>query len=130
MIDEKKELAIRESMRDLARAFIERDVAVLDEALDDEFTGFDPGGVVVSKARWLADVASGDLVFESINSDEIEFIDAGDDAVRVRGQLTFKARYTRSSYNGSFRYLGVYAKRGDKWKLVLSTARRVAPATS
>lgn len=129
MIDEKKELAIREAMRDLARAFIERDVTVLNEALDDDFTGFDPGGVVVSKARWLADVESGDLVFHTINSDEIEFLEGGDDSVRVRGQLTFTARYTRSNYNGSFRYLGVYAKRGDKWKLVLSTARRVAPAT-
>ncbi|HYO76966.1 MAG TPA: nuclear transport factor 2 family protein [Thermoanaerobaculia bacterium] len=129
MIDEKKELAIREAMRDLARAFLERDVAVLNEALDDDFTGFDPGGVVVSKARWLADVESGELVFQRINSDEIEFLEGGDDSVRVRGQLTFTARYTRSNYNGSFRYLGVYAKRGDKWKLVLSTARRVAPGT-
>jgi ketosteroid isomerase-like protein len=126
MIDQEKEQAIRAAMGNLARAFIERDVELLNDSLDDDFTGFDPGGVVVSKERWLADLASGELVFHTIDSDEIEFLDGGDDTVHVRGQLTFTAHYTRSNYNGSFRYLGVYAKRGGKWKLALSTARRVA----
>jgi hypothetical protein len=47
-------------MGELARAFIERDVELLNDSLDDDFTGFDPAGVVVSKERWLADLASGD----------------------------------------------------------------------
>ncbi len=130
MIDQEKEQAIRTAMGNLARAFIERDVELLNDSLDDDFTGFDPAGVVVSKERWLADLASGELVFHTINSDEIEFLDGGDDTVHVRGQLTFTARYTRSNYNGSFRYLGVFAKRGGKWKLVLSTARRVVAGQS
>jgi ketosteroid isomerase-like protein len=128
MIDPEKEQAIRAAMSDLARAFIERDVELLNESLDEDFTGFDPGGVVVSKQRWLADLASGELVFHTITSDEIELHEGADDTVHVRGQLTFTAHYTRSNYNGSFRYLGVYAKRGDKWKLALSTARRVVAA--
>jgi hypothetical protein len=127
MIDREKEKAIRTAMGELARAFLERDVERAREGLDDSFTGFDPAGVVVSKAQWLEDLANGDLVFHTIKSDEIEFIDGGDDTVHVRGQLTFTARYTRSNYNGSFRYLGVYAKRNGKWKLALSTARRVVP---
>lgn len=126
---EKKELEIKAAMAELARAMLERDVDAVREALDDDFTGSDPGGVVVSKDAWVNDLASGDLTFESIQSDEIEFIDGGDDSVHVRGQLTFKARYTRSNYNGSFRYLGVYARRDGKWKLLLSTARRVVTTT-
>jgi ketosteroid isomerase-like protein len=122
-----REDEIRAAMRDLATALIERDVARVDAALDDTFTGFDPGGMVVSKQRWLDDLASGELVFTSITSDEIEFHHHdGDGTVHVRGQLTFAARYTKSSYNGSFRYLGVYAQRDGRWKLLLSTARRVA----
>ena len=128
MIDQEKEQAIRAAMGNLARAFIERDVELLNDSLDDDFTGFDPAGVVVSKERWLADLASGELVFHTIDSDEIEFLEGGDDTVHVRGQLTFTAHYTRSNYNGSFRYLGVYANRGGKWRLALSTARRVAAA--
>jgi ketosteroid isomerase-like protein len=126
MSESDMETEVRGAMRELARAFLESDVEALDETLDDDFTGYDPAGIIVSKARWLADVASGDLVFTSINADETQFRH-GADFVRVSGQMTFRARYSRSNYNGSFRYLGVYAKRGDKWRLLLSTARPVPP---
>lgn len=122
---EQREDEIRAAMAGLADALIQRDVPRIAAALDDDFTGFDPAGIVVSKERWLEDVAGGDLQFTSITSDAIEFHHADDDTVRVSGQLTFRARYTRSNYNGSFRYLGVYARREGRWKLQLSTARRV-----
>ncbi len=123
---ERREQEIRAAMHDLARAFIERDIPAAAAGLDDEFTGSDPGGMVVSKQQWLADLASGELTFTSIKSDELEFIHAGDHTVHVRGQLTFHARYTKSSYNGAFRFLGVYTRRDGVWKLLISTARRVA----
>ena len=124
---QQRESEIRAAMGELARAFLERDVPVAEAALDDDFTAFDPAGLVVSKRQWLDDLASGALVFSSIVSDEIEFRHAPDGSVHVSGQLTFAARSTRSNYNGSFRYLGVYAQRDGKWKLLLSTARRVLP---
>ena len=130
MEKQQREDEIRAAMAKLATALIARDVPRVAEALAEDFTGFDPAGVVVSRERWLEDVASGELQFTSIRSDEIEFTHADDDTVHVRGQLTFEARYTRSNYNGSFRYLGVYAKRGGAWRLLLSTARRVAPQTA
>lgn len=123
---EQREREIRAAMGELARAMIERDVEAAAACLDDEFTGSDPGGLVVSKAQWLSDLASGELTFHSIRSDEIEFIHADENTIHVRGQLTFDARYSRSSYNGAFRYLGVYARRDGAWKLLISTARRVA----
>jgi ketosteroid isomerase-like protein len=123
-----REDEIRAAMRDLATAMIARDVPRVAAALDDEFTGSDPAGIVVSRERWLEDLASGDLQFTSIASDEMELQGVDDDTVHVRGQLTFAAHYTRSNYNGSFRYLDVYARRNGAWKLMLSTARRVVPS--
>jgi hypothetical protein len=129
MTEEEKKLAVRGAMRDLATALLERNIARTEELLDDEFTGCDPSGVIVSKQQWLSDLASGELEFKSIEPGEIE-LTALDDAVRVHAQLTFRARYTRSNYNGTFRCLGLYAKRGDTWKLMLSNAviRRTDPA--
>lgn len=127
MIDQQRADEIRAAMGAIARAFIDRDTDTLREVLDDDFTGSDPAGLVVSKEQWIADVASGELVFTSIESDELEFLHADEHSVRLRGRLTFRARYSKSNYNGSFRYLGVFAKRGDRWKLVLSTAKRVLP---
>lgn len=126
MTDQEREQEIRAAMGELARAFLERDTAALQELLDDDFTGADPAGLILSKEQWIDDLATGKLVFHSIESDGIEFQHLPD-GVRVRGQLTFRADYARSNWNGSFRYLGLYARRGERWRLMLSTARRVLP---
>jgi hypothetical protein len=121
MTDETRQQEVREAMRELARALIERDVDVVGKLLDDGFTGCDAGGVIVSKAQWLADLENGELAFQSIESDGID-LEVFDDAVRVRAQLTLRARYSRSNYNGSFRCLGMYIRRGEEWKLLISKA--------
>ena len=118
---------IRTLMGNISRAFIERDVATLDSIFDADYTLSDPYGAIVGKEQWLADVASGALAIQSVQSDAFEVRRVGDE-MRVRGQLTLQARYSKSDYNGSFKYIGVYKKHGDEWKLLLSSARRV-PAT-
>jgi ketosteroid isomerase-like protein len=120
-----KDQEVRAAMRDLARALIERDVDVVARQLDDDFTGCDAAGVIVSRAQWLEDLANGQLVFQSIDAGPVE-TEAFDDAVRVRAELTFRARYTRSNYNGTFRCLGMYVRRGDGWKLLVSRAQAVS----
>jgi ketosteroid isomerase-like protein len=114
---------IRALMRDIARAFIEGDVALLDRVFADDFTFADPEGGMVSKKAWLADVASGDLKVEGVESNEMELRQAGE-MIRVRGELTLRARYSKGNYNGTFRYMGVYARQGETWRLVLTSARR------
>lgn len=117
------ELRIRALMREIARGFLERDVETLRHAIDDDFTFVDPTGAIVTKEAWLEDVATGRLRFQSVEAGEIEFRHLAD-SIRVRGELTVRAEYTRGNYNGTFRYLGVYAKRGDERRLLLTSAKR------
>jgi hypothetical protein len=112
-------------MREISRAFIERDVATLGAIFDDSFAFTDPYGAVLSKEEWLADVATGELTVESTHSDAFEIRPVDDGTMRVRGQLTLRAHYSKSNYNGTFAYIGLYTKHGDEWKLSLSSARRV-----
>jgi ketosteroid isomerase-like protein len=128
MTEREEELQVRHLMGEISRAFIDRDVDTLATIFDDDFTLSEPSGAVVGKQQWLGDVASGDLVIESVESDAFDIRRVGD-AFRVRGKLTIRARYSKSNYNGTFGYMGVYAKNGDRWKLVLSSARRVQPTT-
>jgi ketosteroid isomerase-like protein len=118
------ETAIRAEMNELYRAFREHDVATLDRVLSDDFAFSDPNGPVASKQRWLADIASGNLVFEAVEAGPITFQHLGDRAV-VEGEARLRARYTESDYTGVFRYLGVYARDGERWRLVLTSAQRV-----
>ena len=124
MSESADEAAIREHMRDLYRAFREGDVATLDRVLADDFTFSDPNGPVMSKQRWLVDIAAGNLVFESVETGPTTFQHLGDRAL-VEGEARLRVRYTESDYTGVFRYLGVYAREGDEWRLVLTSAIRV-----
>ncbi|MEA2488458.1 MAG: hypothetical protein QOH21_250 [Acidobacteriota bacterium] len=119
------ESRIRAIMREISRAFQEHDVSSLRGIFDDDFTFADPSGAVVSKAQWLEDLASGDLAIESVSTDPVDVRTAGD-AIRVRGQLTIRAKYSKSNYNGTFQYMGIYTKRDGDWKLALTSARRLS----
>lgn len=123
MADETDEQRVRALMREISTAFIDRDAAALREIFDDSFTLLDPDGKVLSKEEWLADLENGDLVVESVESEEFHIQRLGN-AFSVRGQLRIRARYSRADWNGVFRYLGVYAKHPSGWKLVLSSAQR------
>lgn len=118
------EVAIRACMRELHQAFRDHDLAVLDRVLADDFTFSDPRGPVASKQRWLEDIAAGNLKFESVDAGEIDFRHLGDRAL-VEGEATLRVRYTESDYTGVFRYLGVYIRDGDNWRLSLTSAQRI-----
>ena len=124
MSDAADEAAIREHMRELYRAFREHDVATLDRVLADDFAFSDPNGPVVSKQRWLADITAGNLVFDEVETGPVTFQHLGDRAL-VEGEAKLTVRYTESDYTGVFRYVGVYARDGEQWRLVLTSARRV-----
>ena len=123
MTEQDDELRIRALMGEIARACFERDVETLDRVFADDFTFTDPGGPVVSKEQWIADIASGALTFESIESNAFELRQSAGGIARVHGELTIRARYSKSNYNGTFRYMGVYTKQGDDWKLLVTSAR-------
>ena len=124
MTEGNDEIAIRARMRELHQAFRDHNIAVLDRVLADDFTFSDPRGPVVSKQRWLEDIAAGNLRFESVDAGPIEFKHLGDRAI-VEGEATLKVRYTESDYTGVFRYLGVYKLDDGQWRLSLTSAQRV-----
>jgi ketosteroid isomerase-like protein len=124
MPEQEDEARIRQLMGEISRAFIHRDVAALNEVLADDFTFSDPSGPVVNKAQWLSDLASGELTVEQVDHPGAMQLSHRGDAVIVRGEFILRARYTKSDYNGAFRYLGVYRKVGEDWKLQLTSADR------
>ena len=123
MAEQDDETRIRALEQALFGAFLERDVAALDSILAEDFAFSDPSGPVFSKEEWLRDLESGDLAFESIEPGELEIRHLGN-TILVLGQATLRARYSKSDYNGTFRYIDVYTKRGNEWVIVLTSAER------
>lgn len=128
MTETDDEVRVRALMSEISRAFIERDVNTLDQIFDESFTLTEPSGDVISKEKWLADVKSGDLRIESVESDAFDIRRVDESSYRVRGQLRIRAQYSKANYNGTFAYMGVYRRAHDGWKLVLSSARRADQA--
>lgn len=121
------EQTIKQHMGDIHRSFLAGDVATLNRILADDFSFSDPAGPIVGKEQWLADLGSGDLIFESIDAGPVEYHRAGEDTHEVSGETTIRVRYSRSNYNGTFRYKGIFRRRDGIWKLALASARAVDP---
>ena len=117
------EARVRELETRLFKAFIDGDATALDRLLADDFAFSDPAGPVVGKEEWLRDVSTGDLAFTSMEGHELEMKNLGDTII-VLGSATLAGRYSKSDYNGDFRYIDVYARRDGDWKLVLISAER------
>ena len=118
------EQAVGAHMAAINRAFREADIETLDQIFADEFTFSDPNGPVMSKQKWLADIERGDLVFEEIETGPVSMRNLGDQVI-VDGEARLRVRYPESNYNGRFRYLGVFAREGEGWRLRLTSAVRI-----
>jgi ketosteroid isomerase-like protein len=120
-----EEAVVRSQMSALHAAFREGDVATLERVMADDFTFSDPSGPVMSKQRWLRDIALGNLIFESGGTGPVE-VKRVNDRLVVDGEAQLRVRYTEGNYTGRFRYLGVFRRDGGEWRLELTSAQRLA----
>lgn len=115
-----EEQQVRELEQKLIEAFRHNDTRALERILADDFVFTDPRGASITKDLWLADLASGMFVFESVEIEDVRVRMAGDAAL-VTGLVTLKARSRAGGYNGQFGVIDVYMKREGRWQLALST---------
>lgn len=107
---------------ELINAFLQRDTEALDRLLADDFTFTDPHSAPLTKARWLADLASGQLTFTSIEIEDLQVTVHGDTALAA-GRVKMKAQSQQGGYNGQYHYTDVYVKQDGRWRAILSTAQ-------
>jgi len=115
------EQLVEQLERELIAAFLRGDPEALDRILADDFTFTDPHSAPLTKAQWLADLASGHLAFESIESDDLR-VTIHEDTALAAGQVTMKARSAQGGYSGQYHYTDVYVKQAGRWRAILSTA--------
>jgi ketosteroid isomerase-like protein/uncharacterized glyoxalase superfamily protein PhnB len=105
-------------------AFVRGDVDTLAEVLADDFVFVDPQGKIATKADWIADIASGALVFESVHMIELQVRIYGDAGVTI-GRVRMKGRSPEGAFDEQYCYTAVYAKRGGRWQVVAEQANVV-----
>jgi ketosteroid isomerase-like protein len=100
------------------------DTRALDSILADDFVFTDPNGLTLTKSEWLDDLRTGHFKFESLGIDEIDARVKGDVAT-VEARVRIEARSRKAGYSGTYSAMDVYERRGEGWRLTLSSANKI-----
>jgi len=116
---------VRQLEHEWIDAFMRGDTETLDRILADDFVFTDPEGKLLTKAQWIADITSGELIFESIHIDDLQ-VRMYEDAAVANGRVTVKAQSKEGGFNGQYCYTDMYVKRNGQWQAVAEQATLVS----
>ena len=109
-----QELLALEQARNIA--MVHADVAELDKTTSDDFTAISPNHLG-SKQDMLADLKSGRLKYQSIETSDVKVRVYGHAAV-LTGTRTVKGEHAGRSLDGRDWFTRVYVKNGPQWQCV------------
>jgi ketosteroid isomerase-like protein len=116
---------LRAIEHDRVRSLVAADLATAGRLHADDFQLINPRGGTLSKAQYLADVASGDLDYLEWEPGEIQVRLYGDSAV-IRYQARLKVAVRGSAGRPvTFWHTDLYEKRNGQWQIVWSHATQV-----
>ncbi len=106
-------------------AIVRQDAAAYERLLADDFTYTTPDGQIASKAQEIAIAKSGDIKFESSQTDEVKVRVYGDAAV-VTSRYTAKWSYKGRAFSETGRSTATFVKRNGRWQVMADHSSRVA----
>ena len=112
--------------RDALAALLKKDVASFGRIFADDAVLIPPDGTTQTKSQLLADVKSGDLVFESSEMSDMKVRAYGDAAV-VTYVTNDKGKYKGQDISGRYRWTDVFVRSGGTWRIVASQGTPLAP---
>lgn len=122
------EQAVRQLDQDLLDAIVKNDTALFERVATDDYTATNPIGMNSTKAQAIAGAKN--YKFESLNADDVNVRIYGDTAI-VTGRATVKGQVKTPAekmqdISGQYRYIRVYVKQGDQWKVAASQLTSIA----
>jgi len=106
-------------------AEVRRDVAFFDRILSDDYMFTDPEGIVWTKAQYIANLKSGDLMVISSVLDETKVNIYGDSAVCF-GRASGRAQLKGKDISSQYRFTDTWVKRAGRWQCVADHSSVIA----
>lgn len=125
MKQDEKVQEIVELEQKLRQAFLQRDVATLDQLISDDVSITDPLGRTISKKQDLDMHSSGGLVINSYEAGEIN-IRVYDSIAIVTLRVRLQLHYKMQAIDGDYRYIRVYRSYQGKWQIIAAQITSVA----
>lgn len=110
--------------QELLDALLKGDTSAGERHMADTYVFTAPDGDVQDKARFIADMKSGDLKIESSTNEDMKVQVHGDAAV-VTYRSTDKGSYKGNDLSGQYRWTDVFVKRNGRWQLVAGQGTRI-----
>ena len=111
--------------KEWGEAEVRRDIAFFERILADEYMFTNPEGAVWTKAQYIANLKSGDLMVLSSVLDEIKVRVYGDSAVCF-GRATGRAQLKGKDVSSQYRFTDTWVKRAGRWQCVADHSSVIA----
>lgn len=99
------------------RAIVAKERAAIEANMAADFRQIDGRGNVEDKASFVAGLLSPDLVLDPYTVEDFEVRVYGDTAL-LSGRTRMSGRYRGEAFKSQYRYIDIYVKRGNAWKIV------------
>lgn len=103
--------------RDWGKAYVQRDIVLLNRIIADEYSVTDAEGHITNRAEIVANFKSGETLYEVSSYDDAKVKVYGDVAI-VAGRGTVKGRSKTGSFHTQYYSTNVFVKRDGRWQAV------------
>lgn len=103
--------------RNWGKAYVQRDIALLERIIADEYSVTDANGHTTNRAEIVADFKSADAVYEATSYDDVKVKVYGDVAI-VAGRGTVKGRSKNGNFHTQYYSTNIFVKRDGRWQAV------------
>ncbi len=116
--------AILQAEQAWTAAFLQLDLAAIEQLMAEDYTIIQPGGAVWDKAKTLASLRSEQRHWDAAGSDELSVRLYGDTAI-VIGRWTAKGVNHGQAFDYQARYQAVWVKRAGRWQIVADQSTEI-----
>jgi len=106
------------------QAIVRKDRAAIEANMADDFRNIDSNGRLLTNSEFVDELVSPDIAINPYNVEDFDVRLFGDIAL-VSGRVMMAGRYKGEPFTSHFRYIDIYAKRGDEWKVISVQTTRI-----
>ncbi len=99
------------------KAIVRKDRQAIESNMAEDFRQIDAQGNVETKASFVEDLVSPDLVIDPYTVEDFEVRLYGEVAL-LSGRTRMTGRYQGKPFASHYRYIDIYVRRGGEWQIV------------
>jgi ketosteroid isomerase-like protein len=114
---------------DWDKAIVRKDEKTIAGNMAEDFRIIDGNGNVAAKAAFVADIMDPKLVIDPYTVEEFNVRIYGDTAL-LSGRTHMTGKHDGQPFESTYRYIDIYVRKGDGWKIVSVQITKLAPPPS